>query len=84
VNPKDLAGIISNLRSRRDQIDEAIRSLERLAALQPKRRGRPPKWLAKERVDIERKSGTNGQVDSPAIPRERLAKADVAATGGPQ
>ena len=42
----DVAGILDQLRLEREQIEEAILSLERLASGQEKRRGRPPKWMA--------------------------------------
>ncbi len=42
----NLAKILDELRLEREQIEEAIISLERLAAHRSKRRGRPPKWLA--------------------------------------
>jgi hypothetical protein len=38
--------IIAELRKERDQIEEAIISLERLARGSGTRRGRPPAWLA--------------------------------------
>lgn len=40
----NLTKILDDLRREREQIDEAILSLERLAAGNP-RRGRPPAWL---------------------------------------
>ena len=40
----NLTKILDDLRREREQIDEAILSLERLAAGSP-RRGRPPAWL---------------------------------------
>lgn len=42
----DLTEVISDLHLELEQIDQAIRSLERLAISHPKRRGRPPKWMA--------------------------------------
>jgi hypothetical protein len=41
----DLLTMLSELRSERAQIDEAILVLERLASGRVKRRGRPPSWL---------------------------------------
>ena len=38
--------MLSDLRSQRAQIEEAILALERLASGQGRRRGRPPKWMA--------------------------------------
>jgi len=42
----DVTKIISELRQEREQIEEAIISLERLARGRGRRRGRPPSWLA--------------------------------------
>ena len=41
----NLTKILEDLRQEREQIDEAILSLERLAAGSGPRRGRPPAWL---------------------------------------
>ena len=51
----DVARILDQLRLERDQIEEAILSLERLASGQEKRRGRPPKWM------VEAKKRTRAQ-----------------------
>ena len=42
----DIIKMLSELRSERSQIEEAILVLERLARGQGKRRGRPPKWMS--------------------------------------
>ena len=42
----DVTKIIADLRQEREQIEEAIISLERLARGRGRRRGRPPAWLA--------------------------------------
>lgn len=42
----DVAKILAELRLEREQIEEAILSLERLATGRGRRRGRPPKWMA--------------------------------------
>jgi hypothetical protein len=42
----DVAKILADLRLEREQIEEAILNLERLAEGRGKRRGRPPKWMA--------------------------------------
>jgi hypothetical protein len=39
--------ILKSLREERDSLEEAILSLERLAAGQGRRRGRPPAWMKK-------------------------------------
>ena len=38
--------MLSELRSQKEQIEEAILVLQRLAAGGAKRRGRPPKWMS--------------------------------------
>lgn len=38
--------MLSDLRSERSRLEEAIAVLERLASGGSKRRGRPPKWMA--------------------------------------
>ena len=42
----DVAKILADLRQEREQLEEAILSLERLALGRGKRRGRPPAWMA--------------------------------------
>jgi hypothetical protein len=42
----DVSKVLTELRQEREQIDEAILSLERLVAGRGKRRGRPPAWMA--------------------------------------
>ncbi len=41
----DIEKMLDELRAERDQLDEAIITLERLAAGRGKRRGRPPAWM---------------------------------------
>ena len=45
-----LTKILEELRRERDQIDEAILSLERLVAGSGPRRGRPPAWLKAQKT----------------------------------
>jgi len=42
----DVSKILADLRQEKDQLEEAILSLERLAAGRGKRRGRPPAWMS--------------------------------------
>jgi len=42
----DILKVLGDLQQERDQIDETILSLERLALSNGKRRGRPPAWMA--------------------------------------
>jgi hypothetical protein len=46
----NLTKILEDLRREREQIDEAILSLERLAAGSGPRRGRPPTWLKDQKA----------------------------------
>jgi hypothetical protein len=45
----DVTKILTELKQEREQLEEAIQSLERLARGRGKRRGRPPAWLAVEK-----------------------------------
>jgi len=45
----DIMKMLSDLRSERAQVEEAIMTLERLARGRGKRRGRPPAWMQKKR-----------------------------------
>ena len=42
----DVSKILAELRQERAQLEEAILSLERLAAGRGRRRGRPPSWMS--------------------------------------
>jgi len=48
----NLTKILAELRREREQIDEAIMSLERLAAGSGPRRGRPPAWLKEQKTKV--------------------------------
>jgi len=45
----DVTKMLDELRQEREQIEEAIITLERLAQGRGKRRGRPPAWLSEAR-----------------------------------
>ena len=49
----DVTKILTELRQEREQIEEAIMSLERLARGRGRRRGRPPAWMS----ELDRKRG---------------------------
>jgi len=49
----DVTKILSELRQEREQIEEAIMSLERLARGRGRRRGRPPAWMS----ELDKKRG---------------------------
>ena len=52
----DVGRMLAELRREREQIEEAILTMERLAEGQGRRRGRPPSWLveARKRTDTEK------------------------------
>ncbi len=50
----DVSKILAELKSEREQIEEAILSLERLARGRGPRRGRPPAWMAEIAVKPRR------------------------------
>ena len=50
----DVSKILAELRDERQQIEEAILSLERLARGRGRRRGRPPAWMAEAGVPKRR------------------------------
>jgi hypothetical protein len=54
----DVTKVLAELRQEREQIDEAILSLERLTLGRGRRRGRPPAWMAK--IAIKRRGRPPG------------------------
>ena len=65
----DVSKILEELRQEREQLEEAILSLERLARGRGRRRGRPPLWMveAKKRGrPAGSKNKTNGQAKASA------------------
>lgn len=52
----DITKILADLRQEREQLEEAILSLERLAMGRGRRRGRPPAWMSGI-IPPERKRG---------------------------
>ena len=57
----DVAKILVDLRQEREQIEEAIMSLERLARGRGKRRGRPPAWM----TEVKRRGRPPGSKNKP-------------------
>jgi len=57
----DIGKMLADLRAERDQIEEAIVTLERLAAGRGKRRGRPPKWI----TEVKRRGRPPGSKNQP-------------------
>jgi hypothetical protein len=64
----DIRKMLADLRDQRDQIEQAIIVLERLAAGQGKRRGRPPAWMSSVAKRRGRPPGSKNRpkADSPA------------------
>jgi hypothetical protein len=65
----DVTKILAELRQEREQIEEAIISLERLARGRGRRRGRPPAWLAmaKKRGRPPGSKNKSGSMAKPAV-----------------
>lgn len=53
--------MLADLRSEREQIEEAIMTLERLARGRGRRRGRPPAWMS----NIKRRGRPPGSKNKP-------------------
>ena len=70
----NLVHMLAELRVERQQIEEAILVLERLAASGGRRRGRPPKWLTQVQTDTPKSTGTKKRVFSLAT-RKKMAAA---------
>ena len=72
----DVAKILVELRDERQQIQEAILSLERLAHGRGKRKGRPPAWLSQ--VGAKRRGrppGSKNKNGPAAVPAKNTAVA---------
>jgi len=57
----DVSKILAELRQEREQIEEAIMSLERLARGRGRRRGRPPAWM----TEVKRRGRPPGSKNKP-------------------
>jgi hypothetical protein len=53
----DVSRMLNELRQQREQLEEAILSLEQLAAGRGPRRGRPPAWMAEARKTSSGRKG---------------------------
>lgn len=60
----DVAKILTELRQEREQIEEAILSLERLAQGRGRRRGRPPAWMTE--ITTKRRGRPPGSKNKPS------------------
>ena len=70
----DVIKMLADLRQEREQIEEAILSLERLARGRGKRRGRPPTWLA----EVKKRGRPPGSKNKPKNDAKNSASAKVA------
>src|SRR5580704_11769097 len=61
----DVTKILEELRQEREQLEEAILSLERLARGRGRRRGRPPSWM----VEAKKRGRPVGSKNKAAEPR---------------
>jgi hypothetical protein len=72
----DINKMLSDLRAEREQIEEAIMTLERLARGRGRRRGRPPAWMSQ----IKRRGRPPGSKNRPKNePKGSVAAAKVVA-----
>jgi hypothetical protein len=66
----DVARILAELREERQQIEEAIVTLERLARGRGRRRGRPPAWLSAISATPKRRGRPPGSKNKAAPPSD--------------
>jgi len=59
----DVLKMLADLRREREQIEEAILTLERLAQGRGRRRGRPPTWMA----EVKRRGRPPGSKNKPKV-----------------
>lgn len=62
----DLSEMLAELRAERQQIEQAIIILERLARGRGKRRGRPPLWLSNAETTPRRRGRPPGSKNKPS------------------
>jgi DNA invertase Pin-like site-specific DNA recombinase len=73
----DVAKMLAELRQEREQIEEAILSLERLARGRGKRRGRPPAWMQ----EVKKRGRPPGSKNKPKVQEGKGSLAKVSAMG---
>jgi len=64
----DVSKILNELRDERQQIEEAILSLERLARGRGRRRGRPPAWMGELAAAPKRRGRPPGSKNKAPLP----------------
>ena len=70
----DVTKMLAELRQEREQIEEAIMSLERLARGRGRRRGRPPAWM----TEMKRRGRPPGSKNKPKSEPKGSASAKAA------
>ena len=74
----DVSKILDELRQEREQLEEAILSLERLARGRGRRRGRPPSWMV-EAKKRGRPVGSKNKATAVAKPANQQKTSSAAA-----
>jgi hypothetical protein len=74
----DVSKILDELRQEREQLEEAILSLERLARGRGRRRGRPPSWMV-EAKKRGRPVGSKNKTSAVAKPASQPKSSSAAA-----
>ena len=70
----DVTKMLADLRQEREQIEEAIISLERLARGRGKRRGRPPAWM----TEVKKRGRPPGSKNKVKVDGKALSTAKTA------
>jgi hypothetical protein len=71
----DIHSILAELRSEKERLEEAILTIERLAAGSlAKRRGRPPKWMASVKAAASEPAAPKKRRRFSAATRKRMAE----------
>jgi hypothetical protein len=73
----DVAKILAELKEEKEQLEQAILTLERLAVGRGPRRGRPPGWMSDEGAP-KRRGRPPGSKNKPAAPAETAEDLDTA------
>lgn len=73
----DVTKILAELKEERQQIEEAIVSLERLARGRGRRRGRPPSWMSPE-TPVKRRGRPPGSKNKVTLEAGTAPKGAVA------
>jgi hypothetical protein len=72
----DILKMLGDLRAEREQIEQAIMAIERLAAgTRGKRRGRPPAWMSKATEEVVETATFSTKRTMSAAARKRMADA---------